>query len=198
MSGDLKAQVAAVLDPLSDYDRQCHVASIKVVRAGLAVRVARGFCQGVGSQHSWAVLGEDCYAPDVQIIDPTRWSFTDDEPEIGLCDEWEAEDDYDKGGQRLRAALMTPPPPWDPAARTVSLSVPKGSDLEMTLNTLLGEDQHGTDADGYVLTVLQAGWLANLPYEILAPHQKDIYKLLDQVGLLAFVPADNQQMAGVR
>jgi len=79
---DLKAQAAEVLDPLSDYARQCHAASIKLVRAGLAVRVARGFCEGVGSQHSWAVLGDDCYSPDVRIVDPTLWSYTGSDPEV--------------------------------------------------------------------------------------------------------------------
>ena len=141
-------------------------------------------------QHGWVELA------DGGVLDPTRWSFTDDEPEIALLDENEAEEDYDKGGGRLRAALAKPPPPWDPTARTVSLAVSRGSDLEMALNTLVGEDQHGTDEnDGYVLTVLQAGWLANLPYETLAPHQGAIYRLLDEVHLGAFIPVDNYQQA---
>jgi hypothetical protein len=151
-------------------------------------------------QHGWVELA------DGGVLDPTRWSFEDEEPEITIFDEMDAEEDYDKGGQRLRADLVKPAPPWDPstkvgargAAGAVSLSVPKGSDLEMTLNTLLGEDQHGTDdSDGYVVTVMQAGWLANLPYATLAPHQKEVYKLLDEVNLLGFVPQDHQQMAGL-
>lgn len=143
-------------------------------------------------QHGWVELA------DGRILDPTRWSFTDDEPEIAIVDKWDAEEEYDKGGQRLRQSLVKPPPPWNPSARSVSLAVPKGSDLEMALNTLIGEDQHGTDEHGgYVVNIMQAGWLANLPYATLAPHQRDIYRLLDKVGLLSFVPLDNQQMAGM-
>ena len=149
-------------------------------------------------QHGWVQLD------DGGVLDPTRWSFLDEEPEIAIFHEWEASDEYDRGGNRTRAEMMKPAPPWDPstkvgargAAGAVSLAVPKGSDLEMTLNTLLGEDQHGTDEnDGYVITIMQAAWLANAPYDILAPHQKAIYELLDGAGLRAFVPQDNWEQA---
>jgi hypothetical protein len=146
-------------------------------------------------QHGWVQLD------DGSVLDPTRWSFLDEEPEIAIIDADIAEDEYDRGGSRLRADLARPPPPWNPEGdgprrRTFSLPVAKGSDLEMALNTLLGEDQHGTDEHGgYVVTALQAGWLANLPYSTLAPHQKAIYNLLDGVGLGAFIPQDNWEMA---
>jgi len=196
-----------IVGPADTWPGRCHevaVAAASLVDGGEAVYghyrgpvdphgYWRDYRNNPFIQHGWVELA------DGGVLDPTRWSFTDDEPEIAIFDDWEAEEEYDKGGQRLRADLMKPPPPWDPSARTVSLAVPKGSDLEMTLNTLIGEDQHGTDDDdGYVLTVMQAGWLANLPYATLAPHQREIYELLDKVNLLAFVPQDNQQMAGLR
>lgn len=62
-----------ILGPLDKYYRQCHGASLELVRSGLGDRVARGACRGVGSQHSWVVIG-DPYAPAI-IIDPTLWSY---------------------------------------------------------------------------------------------------------------------------
>jgi hypothetical protein len=47
------------------------------VRNGIGDRVARGFCDGVGGQHSWVVIGGDCYNPKA-IVDPTLWSYRDD------------------------------------------------------------------------------------------------------------------------
>ena len=44
----------------------------------LDARVARGTAQKVTSQHSWVVVGKDCYAPDATIIDPTLWSYRRD------------------------------------------------------------------------------------------------------------------------
>lgn len=58
------------------WRHQCHVAAMAIVNAGLADRVARGSCRGVGGQHSWAVIG-DPYAPDL-VIDATLWSYRED------------------------------------------------------------------------------------------------------------------------
>lgn len=66
------------LDSFEDTARDCHSVSIRLVNAGVPGRVARGSCQGVGSQHSWIVLGPDVYAPDARIIDATLWSYDDE------------------------------------------------------------------------------------------------------------------------
>lgn len=73
-------QVVDALAPLDQWAKRCHEASLFVVRSGIfgESRVARGFCKGVGSQHSWVVLGLDCYADHVTIVDPTLWSYDDD------------------------------------------------------------------------------------------------------------------------
>jgi hypothetical protein len=74
----LQAKLAEkILDPLDDWARQCHAASIKLVTSGEfgTCRVARGSCVGVGGQHSWVVLGNDCYRDTATIIDPTLWSY---------------------------------------------------------------------------------------------------------------------------
>jgi hypothetical protein len=125
-------------------------------------------------------------------------AFEDEEPEIEVIepDEWAAEN-YDEGGNRTRREMMSPPPKWDPKGdpgdRTVALPVPKGTEVEMALNTLLGEDQHGTNEHGaYVVTARQAHWLGNVPYEMLAPHQQDIYAIMGAAGLAEFIPLDNR------
>lgn len=71
-----------VLAPLVDWACQCHAASLKLVRQGDlgACRVARGSCAGVGGQHSWVVLGDDCYDKRAVIIDPTLWSYDENVP----------------------------------------------------------------------------------------------------------------------
>lgn len=73
---ELLRRAEAILGPLKNHERQCHSASLKLVKAGVGDRVARGRCEGVGAQHSWAVIG-DPYKPTL-IIDPTLWSYRKD------------------------------------------------------------------------------------------------------------------------
>lgn len=76
-----RAAVSEILYPLDQWHHECHTASIKLVQSGLLgeCRVARGACTGVGGQHSWVVLGNDCYDDDAEIVDPTLWSY---DPEV--------------------------------------------------------------------------------------------------------------------
>lgn len=67
----------AVGAPLHEFGGRCHEASLALVKSGVLgenVRVARGTCAGVGSQHSWVVYG-DPYEPTATIVDPTLWSY---------------------------------------------------------------------------------------------------------------------------
>jgi hypothetical protein len=79
------ATVEAVLcSPQSDWAHQCHAMSLALVRSGLlpeGARVARGGARQVGSQHSWAVLG-DPYDPGVTVVDITLWSYDPTAPVI--------------------------------------------------------------------------------------------------------------------
>ena len=72
-------EAVEALAPLERWAHQCHGASLHLVRSGVLgeARVARGSCKGVGGQHSWVVLGDDCYDPDATIVDPTLWSYDD-------------------------------------------------------------------------------------------------------------------------
>lgn len=65
--------------PLSGFAQQCHAASLAIVKARVlpSARVARGTCRGVFGQHSWVVLGGDCYDDDAMVVDPTLWSYDD-------------------------------------------------------------------------------------------------------------------------
>lgn len=60
------------------FEHNCHSASLAYIRSGLApegARVARGWCEGVGGQHSWVYLGGDAYDYDATIHDITLWSY---------------------------------------------------------------------------------------------------------------------------
>lgn len=72
-----KAAIEAAMAPLDHWAQQCHAASVHLMQSGIipGARVARGICRGVGSQHSWVVVGHDVYARDAAIIDPTLWSY---------------------------------------------------------------------------------------------------------------------------
>lgn len=67
--------------PFEQWAHQCHGVSLGIVQSGLIpgpCRVARGSCDGVPAQHSWIVVGVDCYAQPTEIIDPTLGSYRDD------------------------------------------------------------------------------------------------------------------------
>lgn len=68
------------LDPLDRWAHDCHAASHAIVQQldPGAARVARGGALGVVSQHSWVVVGTDCYDEGALIVDPTLWSYRDD------------------------------------------------------------------------------------------------------------------------
>ena len=74
------------LEPLERWDHQCHAASLYLVRSGVlpVARVARGRAKGVSGQHSWVVVGSDCYDPRAVIVDPTLWSYAGDGPQVSF------------------------------------------------------------------------------------------------------------------
>lgn len=73
--------LSAIEGPLERWSLRCHEASLAIVRSGVLgvpCRVARGLCAGVLGQHSWVVVGMDCYDSHAMIIDPTLWSYRKD------------------------------------------------------------------------------------------------------------------------
>lgn len=82
---DPEAIAAAIGVPVAEWAKSCHAISAAVVRAQIVKgRVARGFCEGVPGQHSWVVLGDNCYDPDARVLDLTLWSYVEDEPVVWL------------------------------------------------------------------------------------------------------------------
>jgi hypothetical protein len=59
--------------PYPDWANKCHEVSIKLLLTGRfgPGRVARGVALGIGSQHSWIVLGWDVYDDEAVVVDPT-------------------------------------------------------------------------------------------------------------------------------
>lgn len=75
------AKVNKALGSLEKWYHRCHEASLELVRSGVLLegaRVARGFHTSVLGQHSWVVIG-DPYAADVTIVDPTLWSYLEEQ-----------------------------------------------------------------------------------------------------------------------
>jgi hypothetical protein len=64
--------------PPQHWAGNCHAVSLAVLRSGVVGpgRIARGWASGIHSQHSWIVLGDDCYDPEAVIVDPTYWLAT--------------------------------------------------------------------------------------------------------------------------
>lgn len=66
--------------PFEETAHQCHAVSLAIVQSGVVgpARVARGWCNGVLSQHSWVIRGNDAYSHRSVIIDATLWSYRSD------------------------------------------------------------------------------------------------------------------------
>lgn len=83
----LRALATEILAPrdgsgsLAQWAFNCHAASAQLVKTEAfqnevgPCRVARGACVGVAGQHSWVVLGDNCYNDRATIVDPTLWSY---------------------------------------------------------------------------------------------------------------------------
>jgi hypothetical protein len=80
MKFEIKDVEKAIEIPFEKWAHDCHTISLAIVKSDLIEgprRVARGWCDGVRGQHSWVVVGNDCYADDAKIIDATLWSYDD-------------------------------------------------------------------------------------------------------------------------
>lgn len=78
---------SAIGIPSTQWHARCHEISLAIVRARIYpdARVARGGADGVRSQHSWIVLGPDCYDRDAPIVDPTLALWVDDIDDLPWC-----------------------------------------------------------------------------------------------------------------
>lgn len=119
---EMKRKAEAALDPMRQWSKRCHEASVALVRSGAfpGARVARGVCNGVGGQHSWVVLG-DPYDQKATILDPTLWSYTGvaSEVYVGDCKKWR----HRPFGTGNIFEWGRPP---EPTGKVVKLTPPKG------------------------------------------------------------------------
>lgn len=134
-------------------------------------------------QHGWVQL------PDGRVLDPTRWLFEGADPYVYIG----SDEDYDEGGNVFRSLLMKPPPRWGDEKRTVELSFSGAA--AKAVRSLLGPEEVRGSGGVVKMNLGQAMWLANLPYDILSPHQKEIYDALIEKSLAAFIPLDNRLRA---
>ena len=70
-------RLARLIDlPFPLWANQCHGVSLALLRTGEfgPGRIARGTCKYIVGQHSWIVLGPDCYDENATIVDPTLWA----------------------------------------------------------------------------------------------------------------------------
>lgn len=77
MDEDKIHSAADSLGFLPNWAHNCHGAALTMVRSGVLgpdARVARGWCEGVSSQHSWIAIGNP-YDKYGYIIDPTYWCY---------------------------------------------------------------------------------------------------------------------------
>lgn len=82
MNYDPEEWAKAIGVPLTDWKDRCHEISLACIRADLVEgRVARGWAQGIGGQHSWIATG-DPYDPADLIVDPTWWCWNQPDPTI--------------------------------------------------------------------------------------------------------------------
>lgn len=83
---DLDGIAEAIGVPVEEWPGNCHSVSLAILRTDLLGkgRIARGVAEKVMSQHSWIVLGDDCYSRDAWIADATRWRALGRDPEIEI------------------------------------------------------------------------------------------------------------------
>lgn len=134
-------------------------------------------------QHGWVLLD------DGRILDPTRWSFENEEPYLALFTEDDEEfGDYDEGGEEWREAMRMPFPDADPNDDLVSIELPP--ECAAFVNSMLPE---GVTVQA--LSIQQVMWIANAPYDSFGPFVAEIYKGISEATSSAFIPLDNQRRA---
>lgn len=181
-------QIAKKIDwPLEKWPGNCFGIATQMVKAGIVDGKAvyghyHGFisddCEMFAhrqfTHHGWIINGDT-------LIDPTRWVFENVEPYIyeGPVDD----EDYDFGGNRVRAMFLRPPPEFDTEHKTYPL--PPG-EIRAFAQLMLGTEKE-------IATGPQVMWLANLPLDMLEDMAESVFKwIADDVGIPGFIPYDNR------
>jgi hypothetical protein len=179
-AGDTDRIAAAIGIPFPGWAHRCHEISRRVLRTGLfgRGRVARGTCPGVTSQHSWIVLGDDCYDQDAVIVDPTLWSYVDAVDGIMVS----LGGDLGHRPHGWQHCFTSPPPTWH-GGEIIELTpaVPLRPSAASFLATLGPLDRRGW---GEVAHMGTRGW----------PAAEIIDAMCDTPGLEVLIPIDIRGM----
>jgi hypothetical protein len=183
------AVVATIGHPPHVWRGNCYAIACQMLDAGLVDGVARYgkwlgpvapgsyFARHPLPSHGWLEVADP--DDDVYIVDPTRWVFEDGEPYIWIGHDHEGY--YDRGGNRVRAAYLGPPPTYDPDKPEIALRL--GDQIRAVVAAILGDDDP--------LTSDRLFWLANLDPADFGPYVDEIYRALDRAGWKAAIPQDN-------
>jgi hypothetical protein len=171
--------------PSERWKDNCHAISLAIVKSELIEgprRVARGTCTSVGGQHSWVVVGNDCYDLKAQLIDPTLWCYVEKVKGI-----WHGRPTSQYrhtphgGGQRSIWDVGRPPPPVN---APVLLAHPEGlsEDARLFLKLIGPLDRQGWSILCGHLPVI--GW----------PAAEIVEAMCDTPELEVLVPIDREGM----
>lgn len=191
---DPAAVAQAIGCELSLWPGNCYAIAYKMVQQGIVdgfavyghyygpIAPTSSFAGKAGSsgivRHGWIETSAGL------LIDPTRFVFDACEPYIFCQPQAQARAQYDEGGERFRKLLhrQKAPPVFDPSAK----QIPVPAEACQPIAVLVGRP-----AKNLTITVAEAFWIANLPYDSIAPDAATIYGALDAMGHAAFVPIDN-------
>lgn len=127
--------------------------------------------------HGWVKL------PDGSVLDPTRWVFEGVEPYLYTGPLGE---EYDPGGNILRAMMHGPPPDPDESA----VDEQWGPMWPDSIFMMLGVDPMQLPP----ITYEQMRWLANAPLPLLGRHAAEVFGYMVEHDLGALIPIDNRRI----
>lgn len=182
-----------VCDLPAKWNGRCYAVAFSIVEANLVDGVVvyghyHGPISGKGYwadykhlpfvRHAWIKLA------DGRILDPTRWSFTNEVPFIYITDGDDSEYS-DKWGRYMSDLSSFPDFSEDATPMPLELK-PEACQF---LQHILPREALSS------LTVTQVHWIANLPYEMLGKFAPDVYQAICRASphALAFIPLDNRR-----
>jgi hypothetical protein len=147
-------------------------------------------------QHGWVEL------EDGRILDPTRWSFEGVEPYIWVGD---AGEEYDEGGNELRAMMMSPWPFFDDSEHDETYMLELLPEIVDELDGIGAQlrdpldpeqmERDSLDSSHMRIDVTreQLFWLANVPVNRVLNrwHLRELFTQIAEHECKGFVPLDN-------
>lgn len=180
---------AAVIEwPLEQWHGNCFGVASALVEAGVQEgKAVYGHYHGpvaetgYWAEHAGRLFQNHGWIRDGRvIIDPTRWSFLDEEPFIHVTTV--EDEEYDEGGQKIREAFERPAPKYVAEEPLHELELP--DETRTVFLHWLGNAPDFRRSGVF--------WLANLSVNRLGEHAKPLFKALVLADLEALIPWDNR------